>query len=188
MLQTIQPENSGGERNQWAGLTGGSFLDKVGAQIWGQIQIQAGVRVRRTAGAERLCQSRRAWGLCCGQPPNLAGAAVSSLGFSFGTEKWFTRCPWGGCQIKFAWPACSMEAPIRSTKPELPEHSQVHPAGHLSAELICSRPPPLTESATSCSCPLTGGSGLHPCWDEWLRFMKVVAFSLTAHWNHLGDF
>lgn len=26
----------------------------------------------------------------------------------------------------------------------LPEHSQVHPAGHLSAELICSRPPPLT--------------------------------------------
>lgn len=84
MLQTLQPENWGEERNQWAGLTGGSFLDKVGAKIWGQIQIQAGVRVRRTAGEERLCQSPRAWGLRCGQPPSLAGAA----GFEFRVWDW----------------------------------------------------------------------------------------------------
>lgn len=134
----------------------GKLLDKVGAKIWGQIQIQAGVRVRRTAEMERLCQNPRAWA-CSVVNRSLAGAAGFSLGF--GTEK-----------------AIHQMSPRRLPNQVLPDLlaqwklHQEHQTQATRAQPGASRWPPVSWKlaaqtlaltgvpATSCSCPLTGGS------------------------------
>ena len=69
MMQT--PENSGGETSVRGGILAGGSLDEVGAQSLGTDADSGGGEGQED---RSLCNSLRARGLLCGQPPSLAGA------------------------------------------------------------------------------------------------------------------
>lgn len=139
-----------------------------GSSVFGRMQIKVRVSVRRTIGVECLWKSPRARGLLSDEPRSLAG--TEGLGRRGARAvKQFSRCP----EKEKQWCSARLPNQVRLTgflhrkshqgrqTPGLPEHSQVHPAGHLSAELMCSGPhPSLWVSVPGCSCLL---SGTQPC-------------------------